>query len=75
MSLIEDIRAFEVLEPSRRKWVLSQLFDLRRIIEHDFKEEPHKIADFEVALRALDALHHLAKDGVLVSNSSESEEK
>lgn len=66
MTLIDEIIEFEKLDSSRRKWVLNQLFDLRRIIEHDFQDDPQKLEDFEVALGALDALHHLAKNGVLV---------
>lgn len=59
------------MDLAQRKWVLNQIFDLRRIIAHDFKDEPQKIEDFEKGLLALDALHHLAKKDILVVEAYE----
>lgn len=54
------------MDPERRKWVISQFFDLRRIVEHDYREESQKIEDYLIGLRAIDALHHLSKDGNII---------
>lgn len=71
MTLIDDVQEFCKLSPHRRKWVLSQLFDLRRVVVRDFKNDQQRLEDFDVTIKALDALHHLAKLGILVEESKE----
>lgn len=66
MTLIDDIAAFKKLENTRRKWVISQFFDLNSTIYGKFGTQAQKTSDFNIGLQAIDALHHLAKENPLL---------
>ncbi len=64
--LWRDILAFQILPSSERKFVVSKVIALLTQIEIEHGLDSQKYKNFLIAVRALDALHHLAKDTKLI---------
>lgn len=61
-NLLKDIRTFQNILSSDRKSVFATMYSMLQKIEDDFGINSDRYKAYLAGLRAIDALHHLAKD-------------
>lgn len=66
-NLLQDIKNFQNLPKSDRKGVFEVMYSMLSKIEDNFGQDSQRYKAYLVGIRAIDALHHLAKDNVFLT--------
>lgn len=65
--LLSDVLKFQQSNSTRRKTAIAFLFPLLQKIEDDYGINSEQYKSYLMGLKALDALHHLAKDDLFLT--------
>lgn len=65
--LLSDVLKFQQSSSTKRKTAIAFLFPLLQKVEDDYGINSEQYKSYLTGLKALDALHHLAKDDLFLS--------